>query len=243
LQQIGTTPRFKEDGWRQWICEISAFPVNTKFEDLFALKDSINQTLFLPSNSITTPHLAFRMIQLGQAQALFGLQESEWLECKSSAYEFKDLHESLWKHELAEDVAQFANAESGGLLAIGFHTKRRAGVDTIDKIMPVPTSNSRLQMYRDVLRQRVHPPVSRLLIESFPWNNGEIICILVPPQKYENQPYLVGGSIIHGRYIKSGITIVRRQGDASMPITAGEIHSTLVAGRTFLRQRTGVLNE
>jgi len=186
-----------------------------------------------------TPYLALRMIQLGQAPALLGHEESEWLECKSFAYEFKKIHESLWKHELAEDVAQFANTESGGLLLIGFHTKRKAGIDTIEKITPVPASDTRLQAYRDILRQRIHPPVGRLLIESFPWNGGQIVCIFVPPQKYENQPYLVSGSVIQGRYMRSGVTIVRRQGDASIPITAEEIHSTLVAGRAFLRGRMG----
>lgn len=231
-------PMFEEEGWHQWSCAISAFPKDASFRDLFALRDSISQGAFLPAKSITTPYLALRMVQLGQAQALLGIQESEWMECKSFAYEFKNLHEQLWKHELAEDVAQFANAESGGLLAIGFHTKRETGVDTIDKITPVPASTTRLQTYRDILRQRIHPPVSRLLIESFPWSGGEIVCIFVPPQKYENQPYLVSGSIVHGRYIRSGITIVRRQGDASIPITAEEIHSTLVAGRAFLRGRT-----
>ena len=230
-------PMFEEDGWHQWTCVIFGFPRSASFRDLFVLRDSISQTAFLPGNSITTPYLALRMIQLGQAQALLGLQESEWLECKSFAYEFKNLHESLWKHELAENVAQFANTESGGLLVIGFHTKRQAGVDTIDKITPVPVSNTRLQTYRDILRQRIHPPVSRLLIESFPWNGGEIVCISVPAQKYENQPYLVSGLIIQGRYIRSGVTIVRRQGDSSIPITAEEIHSTLVAGRAFLRGR------
>ena len=76
-------------------------------------------------------------------------------------------------------------------------------------------------------------------IESYPWNDGQIVCIFVPPQKYENQPYLVSGSVIQGRYMRSGVTIVRRQGDASIPITAEEIHSTLVAGRAFLRGRMG----
>jgi hypothetical protein len=53
----------------------------------------------------------------------------------------------------------------------------------------------------------------------------------------------VSGSVIKGRYIRSGVTIVRRQGDASIPITAEEIHSTLVAGRAFLRGRIGVPTE
>lgn len=228
-------PLFEEDGWRHWTCMLSSIPRDARFKDLLILRDTLSQAAFLPHNHITTPYLAFRMIQLGQASALVGHQESEWLECKSSAYELKNIHESLWKHELAEDVAQFANSEVGGLLAVGYWTSKRNGVDTIAKITPVPVSETRLQVYRDVLRQRIHPPVSRVLIASFPWDKGEIVCVFIPPQKSENQPYLVTGSVIHGRYIRSGVTIVRRQGDASIPVTAEEIHSTIVAGRAFLR--------
>jgi hypothetical protein len=231
------TPLIEEDGRHNWTCEVSIIPESTTFKDLFLLRDNLSQAAFLHINAIATPYLALRMVQLGQAQALLGHQESEWLECKSSAYEFKNIDEAPWKHELAEDVAQFANTEAGGLLLIGFRTKRIAGVDTVQKITPVPTSDTRLQIYRDVLRQRIHPPISRLHIEAFPWNGGQIVCIFVPPQKYENQPYLVSGTVIHGRYTRSGITIVRRQGDASIPITAQELHSTLVAGRAFLRRR------
>jgi Schlafen, AlbA_2 len=123
------------------------------------------------------------MMQVGQANVLLGFQESEWLECKSVAYEFKNIDEALWKHELAADVAQFANKETGGLLLIGFRTKKKAGVDTIEKITPVPPSDTRLQQYRDILKKHIHPPISRLLIESFPWNGGQIVCIL-SPRKY-----------------------------------------------------------
>jgi hypothetical protein len=235
LEPSNERPLFEEDGSHQWTCMLSSIPKETSFKDLFMLRDTISQAVFLPHSLITTPYLAFRMIQLGQAQALVGYQESEWLECKSSAYELRNIHESLWKHELAEDVAQFANSEAGGLLVVGYRTDKRSGVDTISKITPVPLSKTRLQVYRDVLRQRIHPPVSRVLITSFPWSKGEIVCVFVPPQKSENQPYLVSGSVVHGRYVRSGITIVRRQGDASIPVTAEEIHSTIVVGRAFLR--------
>jgi hypothetical protein len=228
-------PLIETDGWHQWTCVLSDIPNNATFGDLLNLREGLSRTAFLPQASIASPYVALRLIQVGRAEALLGCPESEWLECKSFAYEFKDIHESLWKHELAEDVVQFANTERGGLLLIGFHTKRVAGVDTIDKITPVPTSDTRPQAYRDILRHRIHPPISGLDIEAFPWNGGQIVCLFVPPQRDVNQPYLVSGSIIQGRYIRSGITIVRREGDASIPITAEEIHSTLVAGRAFLR--------
>lgn len=228
-----------EDGWHSWVVHLSVMPDAT-FGEFFRMRLGLSQEVFLPSGAITTPYLALRMVQAGQANVLLGFQESEWLECKSVAYEFKNIDEALWKHELAEDVAQFANTETGGLLLVGFRTKKKAAVDTIEKITPVPASDTRPGQYRDILKQRIHPPISRLLIEAFPWNGGQIVCIFVPPQIYENQPYLVSGSVIQGRYIRSGVTIVRRRGDGSIPITAAEIHSTLVAGRAFLRGRIGV---
>lgn len=231
----GEMPSLEEYGQHRWTCWVSEFPKAAKFGDLFALRNALSQAVFLLQDVISTPYLALRMVQLGQAQELLGLQESEWLECKSSPYEFKKAHEALWKHELAEDVTQFANNEAGGLLLVGFRTNRKSGVDTIERIAPVPASDTRLQMYRDVLKRRIHPPISRLIVESFPWKNGYIICIFIPPQRYENQPYLVSGMVVAGRYIRSGFTIVRRQGDSSIPVTAEEVHSTLVAGRAFLR--------
>jgi hypothetical protein len=236
LDPGGDIPVFEEDGYHSWKVELSATPDAT-FGEFFRTRRRLSQDVFLPSEMITTPRVALRMVQIGQAQALLGYQESEWLECKSVAYECKNIHESLWKHELGVDVAQFANTESGGLLLIGFRTKPKASIDTIEKITPVPASDNRLQVYRDTLKERIYPPISRLLIEAFPWNNGEIVCIYVPPQEYINQPYLVSDSVIHGRYNGIGITIVRRHGGASIPITAKEIHSTLVAGRTRMRKR------
>ena len=113
-------PLIEEDGRHNWTCEVSVTPENATFKDLLLLRDNLSQAAFLHLNAIETPYLALRMIQLGQATALLGHEESEWLEWKSFAYEFKKIHESLWKHELAEDVAQFANTESGGLVSVPY---------------------------------------------------------------------------------------------------------------------------
>jgi hypothetical protein len=229
-------PILEEDGWHQWTCCLSSFPKDATVRDLLTLRSRLSQAAFIPHDSITTPYHALRMVQLGQSQALLGCQESEWLEAKSPAYELTNVHESLWKHELAKDVVQFANTEGGGLLLLGFCTKRKAGIDTIAKITPLPVSETRVQSNRGVMRHRIHPPISGLQVEVFPWEGGHIISIFVPPQRDENRPYLVSGSVIRGRFIHSGITIVRREGDASIPITVQEIHSALVTGRAFLRR-------
>jgi hypothetical protein len=155
------------------------------------MRSRISQEIFLPREALTVPFLILRTLQNGDPTALVGQTESEWLEVKSSAYDLKRTDEAYWKLELALDVAQFANSSDGGLLLIGYHTKRIDGKDTIAKLAPVPHSQTRLQIYNDVLKRKIHPPISGLEIGSVPWNNSDVIYLYIPPQQDENQPYLV----------------------------------------------------
>lgn len=230
-------PSVADDGWHGWDINLSVGSEATvKFDELLRIRSRISQEVFLPREALTVPFLILRTLQNGDPAALVGQTESEWLEVKSSAYDLKGSDEAHWKLELALDVAQFANSSNGGLLLIGYHTKRISGKDTIDKIIPVPHSQTRLQTYGDVLKHKIHPPISGLEIGSIPYNNSEIIYLYVPAQQDENKPYLVTGAIIDGCYIGSAISIVRRQGDASIPVTAQEIHSALAIGRALMRK-------
>lgn len=222
------------EGPYSWEVSISCTPREATFDELLVARRQISQAVFLPSDRISTPYLALRMVQLGQLSALLGHQESEWLEVKSAPYDLKAGSQQTWKLELAKDVAQFANSEIGGLLVIGLHTKRIDGVDTIDRITPFPSAESRSQSYRDVIKHRIHPPISGLQLDTVAYEKMSVIYIFVPAQKEENKPYLITGAVIDGRYENLGITIVRRQGDASIPITAHELHSMIVAGRALL---------
>jgi hypothetical protein len=114
-------------------------------------------------------------------------------------------------------------------------THRLNGIDTIDKITAFPINDSRVQSYRDIIKQRIHPPITGLELDAVEERNLHIIYAYVPAQRDENKPYLVTGALIDGTYESQGITIVRRQGDASIPVSALEIHSALVAGRALLR--------
>jgi hypothetical protein len=49
---------------------------------------------------------------------------------KSQGY---DLDDFVGKVEIAQDVSRFANGSAPALLLFGFLTKRRNGVDTIEK--------------------------------------------------------------------------------------------------------------
>ena len=60
----------------------------------------------------------------------------------------------------------------------------------------------------------------------------------VPPQPEELKPFLVHGAIVDGRVEGTFISIVRRRGEASIPMTAPMIHAQIAAGRALLRGDT-----
>lgn len=231
-------PIIEADGWRGWDIDLSIEVKSALlFDDLLRVRSRISQEIFLPREALTTPFLLLSTLQMGNAFALIGRTESEWLEVKSHAYDMRNADESRWKLELALDVSQFANSAEGGLLLIGFRTKRVNGVDTIDRITAAPRNPTRLQTYRDVLKHRIHPPINGLQVGSIPWDNADIIYVYIPAQEDENKPYLVNGAIIDDCYITSGVSIVRRQGDTCTPVTAQEIHAALAIGRAVMRNQ------
>jgi hypothetical protein len=63
-----------------------------------------------------------------------------------------------------------------------------------------------------------------------------LVVVTVPRQEEELKPFLVHGAFVNGNVQGAYISIVRRSGEASIPITAQQIHSTLAAGRALLRR-------
>lgn len=160
---------------------------------------------------------------------LIGFNESEYLEFKGPAYELRE--GSPWKHLLCEDVARFANSEHGGVIIIGFATKKISGSDTAVKMAPVPPSGTRSQSYGQVADQYIYPLVEGLRFESFEAGKGEIFAIVVPTQRDEAKPFLVQGALSDGKHRTGMISIPRRRGEESIPVTAREIHRLISIGR------------
>jgi hypothetical protein len=63
-----------------------------------------------------------------------------------------------------------------------------------------------------------------------------LVIISIPPQEEDLKSFLVHGAIVDGRIEGAYISIVRRSGEDSIPITAQQIHGTLAAGRALLRR-------
>jgi hypothetical protein len=185
-----------------------------------------------------TRHAVADLVRGGRAKLLVGQPEGNWLDVKSEEY---DLTASRGKISLAQAVARFANAEEGGLIVIGAKAKKIAGGEEIREVRGVaPRQKDTQARYLRVLDQHLYPPVLGIRIDLVPTEDERgLITIDIPPQPEELKPFLVHGAITaEGDTEGAFISIIQRRGEGSIPITAPMIHSTLAAGRAFLRGQT-----
>ncbi|MEV5978878.1 hypothetical protein [Streptomyces sp. NPDC052114] len=180
------------------------------------------------------PGTVFDLCHGGAPDYLVGMEESDWLEVKSQGYFLDKLSDRI---ELAQDVARFANSEEGGILVVGYRTKKNQHGELISKFTPTREELAGASRYRSVIDARVFPPVDGLRVMASQQGDGWILTVLVPPQSEENKPFLVHGAIVDGKVEGAFISVVRRRGEASIPITGPAIHTMLAAGRALLRGR------
>jgi hypothetical protein len=201
---------------------------------LYEIAESVT-TLF---DAATTGHMSRAtvadLILGGRADLLVGLPEGAWLDVKSQHY---DLTTARGKISLAKAVSRFANAEEGGVVVVGMDTKRIPGGELIKSVRPVPIDTATTRRYRQTIENRIFPFPTALNIQTVETSTGHgLVVISIPPQEEELKPFLVHGAIVDGRIEDAYISIVRRSGEDSIPITAQQIHSTLAAGRALLRR-------
>lgn len=169
------------------------------------------------------------------AELLIGQPEGNWLDAKAEEYDLTTTHGKI---SLAQAASRFCNGEDGGLIIIGAKAKKIPGGEEIRQVRGVvPKYADTVARYQRVLDQHLYPPVMGLRIDLVPTTGGRsIISLDIPPQPEELKPFLVHGAITaDGETEGSFISIVQRRGEGSIPITAPMIHSTLAAGRAFLR--------
>jgi hypothetical protein len=88
------------------------------------------------------------------------------------------------------------------------------------------------------LDARVYPPIEGLQVEAMDYGERRgLLIIVVPPQPERLKPFLVHGALVGSRVEGAFISIVRRRGEASIPISAPAIHTMLAAGRSLLQGR------
>jgi hypothetical protein len=174
------------------------------------------------------------LVRAGHAAVLIGRQEGHWLDVKVQHYDHSTDGGQI---SLCQSVSRFCNAEQGGLVIVGMSAKRLPDGEEIRSIRPVPIDSRTVRRYKQVIEHRLFPPPDNLTIESILYHEGQgLILIDVPPQPEELKPFLVHGAIVDGGVEGAFISIVRRRGETSIPITAPMIHSTLAAGRGLLRR-------
>ena len=175
------------------------------------------------------------LLRAGRPDLLVGQHESSNLECKSQNYTLSDPAQKI---EFAQDVARFANSEGGGLLVLGLKTKRDEQGDRIVRVSSLTQLPSAARYHR-ALDQMMVPPVENLTVEALPATPdgpAALVLIEVPPQPEELKPFLVAGAVVRGRVEGAFISIVRRRGEHSVPVSPAAIHAALAAGRALLHE-------
>ncbi len=216
-----------------WDIEILCSPRGRDVTDLFQIGEGALAPLQAFESGELTRETTLDLLRSGNASVLIGQEEGHWLDVKSAHY---NLQSSSGKISIAQAVARFANAEHGGIVVVGMRAKKVPGGETISSICPVPVDGRTLRSYQTAIEQHLYPPPDYLDIETVPADGGQLVILHIPPQPEEHKPFLVHGAIVDGKIEGAFISIVRRRGESSIPITAPAVHATMAAGRALLRR-------
>lgn len=201
--------------------------------ELYAVADEVLALVQATTGNGLRRETVLEVLRAGRPEILIGQSESDWLDVKRQDYEFSTGKGQI---SLAQDVARFANAEYGGIVVVGMRAKKTGDTEVIRAVRPVPTDPGGVRRHRQAINRHLFPPPDGLSVEEAAVGSGRLIVVDVPPQPEELKPFLVHGAIVGGRVEGAFISIVRRRGEGSIPITAAAIHSSLAAGRALLRR-------
>lgn len=171
---------------------------------------------------------ARQSLREGRPSTLIGLEEGAWLEVKDGVYRVDD---PAGVDELVKDVAAFANGAAGGLLLIGFRTKKEGDRETVDQLRPVPRSQVDMDRHRELIRDRVVPPPRDLEVRWIDCGDEKgVLCIDVPCQPAANKPYAVPASGRGSADTRPAVAVPLRDGDSTRWLPRAEIQRLLAAG-------------
>jgi hypothetical protein len=218
-----------------WACSVTIVPAlrGRTVGQLYGLGSDVIALLDAASGGSLTLWSVVQLATAGRADILIGQPECQWLDAKSQDY---DLDDDAGKISIAQDVARFANGETGGAVVVGLRTRKVSGGEVISAVSPIRSPRSGVRRHRQAIDNRVFPPPDGLSVQQVAITGGAMIVIYVPPQVEELKPFLVHGAIVNGKAEGAFISILRRRDDESIPITAPSIHATLAAGRALLRR-------
>jgi hypothetical protein len=202
--------------------------------DMHAVGENVLAFIRTLQGGALTRETTVSLLRAGKGDLLIGQPEGPWLDVKVDHYGLSPGHPG--RISLAQSVARFANAEHGGVVVVGMKGKKVPNGEIIRSVHPVPFDNRMQRKYEKVIEQHLYPPPDYLTIELVPYGQGMLVVLSLPPQPEELKPFLVHGAIVDGAFEGTFISIVRRRGEDSIPITAQSIHTTMAVGRALLRR-------
>lgn len=186
--------------------------------------------VILSTGTMESPKSILEKLEARHFEALIGVAENEWLDAKEKPYH---LDSKRQKHELAKDVAAFANA-GGGLILIGFDCEKEptTSSERICRVCPFPVSLVDPNRYNQILADLVHPPPHGVSARVFEAADSQgVAAIVVDAAMATDRPYLVGkmldesdGSL--GAYFG----YFERKRDVIPPVSIARIQQQLSAG-------------
>ncbi|MFI6029445.1 hypothetical protein [Amycolatopsis magusensis] len=161
-------------------------------------------------------------------EVLLGERECAWLDVKERIY---PLANPKGPEELAKDVAAFANTLHGGLLAVGFTTRREHGEEIVDALNPVPRRLVNLDQYRQVIATRVLPALREVTVEWISRENDTgVLVIDIPAQPRSSQLFAVPAPTGTTEVNKAAVGVPVRRGDGTTWLRPHEIQHLIGLG-------------
>jgi hypothetical protein len=218
-----------------WIWNVRFHPPMTRstVSSALDLASAMKHLLIIADKGGLDATTSWDLACAGQATALYGQPESNWLEVKVQGW---NLSTEAGKIELAQDVARFANGDTAGLLLVGLGTKRPKGVEIVVRGPGLRFTAKDAARHHQILDRRIFPPVDGLRIRPVDdGHGGDLLAFYIPIQSSELKPFLVHGVIVGGKVEGAFFSVVRRRGEHSIPVTAEALHAQIAAGRALLR--------
>lgn len=173
---------------------------------------------------------ARKALRSGKPEDLLGLAECGWLDVKAGIYLLDDPGGA---EELAKDVTAFANAKAGGLLLVGYATRKEHDGEILELVRPIPRDQVDLDRHRKLIRERIIPAPRDVSVEWIHCSDVKgILLIDVPAQPPARLPHVVAGPSKSGEANRVSVAIPIREGDATAWLPQTEIQRLLSAGWT-----------
>lgn len=193
--------------------------------DLIDLADDVRALLLAYRSGDPNERVARNLALAGHASALAGQPESQWLDVKRDVWR---LDTAAGKAELAKDISAMANA-NGGMILIPATTAIVSGREVISEVRDMPVELVNIAQLRDILKDRVFPPLPELVTEVVATTDGRgRLVVAVGKHRRDSWPHLVVGDP-EADFKTQSVSAWIRDGDGNRAMSAPELHALMRA--------------